>query len=257
MPDEKLYMDTLGEGVVGADGGLFGLDALGMPVTVSTSRRGVAAIHNDFTSIIRAGRHRVANDNYEGYVVYVGYDQMPDFTADPDAFSATRPVVFAITPPLVGTSDLNVVLRSRSKFGLENQNSVPTIITIDTAGDEVLGPLSSPSFLSVVSIEDEYFKVFIKYPGYDTDLDRGDGFKVYVGEGVLPVPGVDTPVATGTSSLDANVTIGPYPTGGMTYYLAVTVFRTEDSAESTAAETTLVLGADPLTPMFVPGGFDA
>ena len=236
----------------------------------TSEHRGVAKIFNSFTSerqgvscvyasafvSERQGRFRVENDAVEGYVIYVGYDQMPDFTAAPDGFNATRPVAFAITPPGAGTSDLHVVIRARNKFGLESQNSVPTIITIDTNGNEMLGPLSAPSLLSVVSIEDEYFKVFIKYPGYDTDLDRGDVFNVYVGEGVAPVPGVDTPVATGTTSLDANVTIGPYLTGGMTYYFAVTVFRNEDSAESVAAETTLVLGADPSTPVSVPGGFN-
>lgn len=202
------------------------------------------------------GRSRTANDAVAGYVVYVGYGQRPDFTQDPDGFDPTRPVEVDVVPPFSGTYELQVVMRQRSKYGLEGGDVVAKTITIDTNGDEVLGPVSAPFILNVLPADDEYFSLFIKYPGYETDPNPGDETKVYVNEGAPPVPGVDTPAAVVGVRPDLGVMVGPYPTGSTTYYFAVTIFRTENSEESEAATAALVLGDDPLTPRAVKGGFE-
>ena len=200
------------------------------------------------------GRGRIANDALEGYVVYVGEDAMPDFTAAPAEFSATRPIDVTVTPPGAGTLDLWVVLRARSKYGLESPNQHPQIITIDTAGDEELGPLTTPTDAAIVTADDDYFIVSATYLGHDSDANPADTWNIYFAATTPPTPGVDAPVATGsvgTAKMAAR--IGPYATGGLTYHLAVTVERSADSEESAADTDSIVLGADPLTPTAVPG----
>ena len=207
----------------------------------------------------RYGRFRIANAAVEGYVVYVGYGAMPDFTVAPAGFGAALPVAFAITPPGVGTQELWVVTRKRNAYGVESQNTHPQKINIDTAGNEVLGTLTAPVINTVISVEDEKFRVFAQYPGFNTDTDPADTWRVYVGAGVAPVPGVDVPAAEGSmvSSDQAGINVGPYATGGITYYFAVTVVRAADSEESAAATFILALDADPAPVVPVHGGFVA
>ncbi len=217
-------------------------------------QRGVAAVDMAVTGKRVLGRHRIANDTVEGYVVYVGRGAMPDFTQPPNAFNPTLPVSFAVTPPVTGTLVLWVVTRKRNKYGIESQNTQPHYINIDTDGNEVLGVVSTPIISGVVSVEDEYFRVFLSYPGYATDTDRADTWRVYVGVGAPPVPGVDTPVATGTiTGTGGAVRVGPYPTGGIDYYFAATVYRTEDTTESDAATFELDLPVDPSPPVALNG----
>lgn len=200
------------------------------------------------------GRGRVANTAVEGYVVYVGYGQMPDFMAAPAGFATALPVPVTITPPLAGTVTLWVVTRRRNTYGVESQNTQPTFITIDTAGNEAYGPLSAPSISGVIAVEDESFVVQMAYPGFATDTDPADTWRLYVGAGVAPVPGVDVPVNTGTVTAGiANCKVGPYPTGGITYYFAVTVYRTVDGVTSAAGTFQFVLPADPAEPQATPG----
>ena len=202
------------------------------------------------------GRTRVANDALEGFVVRVGYGGMPDFTQPPDGFNPTRPVSCSVVPPSAGTEDLWVVLRSRNAYGLESQNQQVKIITINWDGDEELGDLSAPTDVQITSVEDEAFLIFASYLGYHSDPHPGDTWKVYLKADTPPTPGVDTPVATGAVIGDSmQVTVGTYPEGSKTYYVAVTVYRDEDDEESSAGTSSLTLPADPLTPTPVNTGW--
>jgi len=204
----------------------------------------------------KRGRYRVENAALEGYVVYVGYSGLPDFTQDPDGSGTTRPVAFAITPPGVGTEDLYVAMRSRNRYGVESQNQQIRIITIDNNGDEVLGTLSAPTGVSIEPAEDEAFLVAASYPGYHTDPNPGDEWRVYVKADTPPTPGVDTPAATGSIGGDfMQVVVGAYPDGDKTYYADVTVYRDADSTESAAGTAFVVLPVDPLTPTPVNTGW--
>lgn len=228
------------------------------PIGALPARRGIAAwFMHAYNRVIR-GRGRIANDAVTGYTVYVGYGQMPDFTAAPAGFGATLPVPLTITPPVSGTVVLWVVTRARDAYGLESQNTQPQFIQIDTAGNEVLGVVSLPLIPAVILIEDDAFLVQLSYPGFATDPDPADYFILYVGVGVPPVPGVDTPVTMESiGDVLAVASVGPYPTGGITYYFAVTVYRSADGFESAAGLYEVTLPADPALPLAVPGGFIA
>ena len=223
-----------------------------LPIT----RRGRSSIYNAVTGIRRRGRSRSEDTTLEGIVIYVGVDAPPDFTAEPDAFGTALPIAFSVPVPLSGTYTLHIVTRNRSRFGLESLNQQVQLITIDTNGDEVLVPMTPPTDAEVVTDVDDYFIVFANYAAYNTDPDPATAWRVYIKEGSAPVPGVDSPVLT-SSNIGAvlQARIGPYPTGGTTYYFAVTLYRAADGAETTAATSSLTLDADPSTPASVPGGF--
>jgi len=209
----------------------------------------------EITNKVR-GRIRIANNAVEGYVVYVGENQMPDFTQGPDGFSATRPVSVSITPPPSGTTNFWVVMRKRNAYGVESQNQKVLVITVNSDGNEELGALSAPIGLQMTCVENEAFLVYARYPGFYQDTNPGDTWKVYVKKGSAPVPGTDEPVVTGgIASGVMQVLVGAYPDGNATYYGAVTVYRTADGEESEAATTELVLSADPAIPIPVNSGW--
>lgn len=207
---------------------------------------------------VQWGRYRVANDNVEGYVIYIGRGQMPDFTQAPQ-FASGLPANIAITPPGSGTLVLWVVKRYRDKYGLESQNTQPQFINIDSSGNEVLGLVSTPVILDGIAVEDENFLIFTSYPGLATDKHPADTWRLYVGQGTPPVPGVDTPAYTGSivGSSQIGINVGPYHTGGVNYYFALTVYRTQDGTESAAATFEIDLPADPAVPVPLPGAFTA
>lgn len=216
-------------------------------------RGGVAAWLARAYNRVMQGRARVANDAVAGYVVYVGYGAMPDFNA-PAGFGATLPVATAITPPVSGTITLWVVTRARDVYGLESQNTHPQYITINSSGDEDFGPLTAPVITGIIEIENDSFQLQVNYPGFATDANPGDTWLLYVGAGVPPVPGVDAPAGSGTvTDGTAIANLGPYPTGGMVYYFAVTVYRALDGLESAAGTGSVTLPADPAEPEATPG----
>jgi len=241
----------------GGDNALIGANNLTLaPTTYTTAAGGAAAIRGDMTAGT-AGRYRIANDAVEGYVVWVGHGALPDLTDDPDGFAAALPIDVTVTPPGSGTLDLFVITRRRNKYGLVSQNQQAKVITIDSSGDEALGDLSAPEIIDVTTGADDAFHLWFRYPGLAADPNPADTYRVYVKKGAAPTPGVDTPAATGAATATGAVVVGPYADGGATYHFAVTVYRTADTAESTADTTTLELDADPDTPTPLAGGFGA
>lgn len=220
-------------------------------------RRGAYRTINGFSRGLQ-GRHFIENESVEGYVVYIGTDEMPDFTTVA-GFSATLPIDVSITPPVTGSIDLFVVVRKRNRYGLESQNQQPLIITIDSTGDEQLGDLSTPVDVYVIpSLSvNEYLRVMGSYSGFYSDRNPADTWRVYLKADTPPTPGVDAPVASGSiSGGNFVVDLGPYPDGDKTYYVAVTVFRSADSEESGAGTNSLTLDADPATPVPVKSGYE-
>ena len=157
------------------------------------------------------GRYRVEDTTIEGYIVRVGYGAMPDHTAAPDGFSTTRPVVLSVTPPGAGTEDLYIVLRKRNAYGIESQNQQVRIITIDTSGNEVLGTLSAPTGVVIEPVVDEAFLVFATYPGYHTDANRGDTWRVYHKSRVKPDLGTVMSELRGTATDVLSAVFGTTP----------------------------------------------
>lgn len=177
--------------------------------------------------------HRVADDSLARHELYVGEDKMPDFDASsqPVQTSTSLPFTWTPTPPGSGTLKLYAVTRERNKYGLLSFNQHPTIIEIDTAGDEVLGPLTDPEILSVVDGDSGEIIVTARYPR-GVDRDEADKWDLYVENGVDPVPGSDTPVATadfGWPMVDHKWRIAEDSlTPGDTYHVMVVVRRDGD-----------------------------
>lgn len=219
-------------------------------------RRGRYRVLNAFSNE-HLGRHFIENESVEGYVVYVGYDELPDFENDPDGFAASLPVSFSVSTPDPGeTYDLYIVVRKRNKYNVESQNQQPEIVIIDSNGDKQLSTLSAPDSAALHTASNDYLRVLASYSGFTEDADPADSWNVYLGEGSAPTPGVDTPVWTGSVGQFLAVNIGPYTSGGITYYLAVTVSRSEDGEESVAATDSLTLDDDPATPVPVNSGYE-
>ena len=180
-------------------------------------------------------KHRVANDSLERYELYVGEDAMPDFegVGQPVKTSASLPFTWSPTPPGVGTTKLYAVTRLRNKYNMLSLNQHPTIIEIDTAGDEVLGPLSDPEILQVMDSETAgEIIVIARYPR-DVDRDEADTWNLYVKLGADPVVGVDSPVSTASFGIPAGVDYAwriteDSLTPGATYHIRVTVTRDGD-----------------------------
>lgn len=204
------------------------------------------------------GNIRIANDAVEGYVIYVGVDELPDLTADPDGFSISLPVQAAVDLPSSGTTDFYAIVRKRNKYNLESQNQQAQIITIDDGGVEELGDLTAPTVAQLVTANDDKFLVKALYSGYNNDTNPADKWRIYIKADTPPVVGVDAYTTEGNIAGQGGILsgiVGPYPTGNRTYYLAVTVYRSEDDEESVASTNSITLDEDPSTPESVESGY--
>lgn len=200
----------------------------------------------------KQGRYRVENADKSGYLIYIGYGSMPDLTGPADAFSATLPTSVLITPPEVGTEEIFVVVRSRNSYGLVSQNQKPSSLTVDSAGNEELGPITAPDKVEISCITDDGFLVSANYSGYFSDRNRGDVWEVYLKAGEVPVPGVDEPAAVGdVKGAEMQSAIGPYAETGEVYYLVVGIRRTIDNATAFSEPVEIYVPAAPSAPMGV------
>ena len=195
----------------------------------------------------------IAEQTLDPYVVYVGIDDIPDFTQPPTTTSATLPISVPLTPPPSGTRKFYITTRLRNKSGLETAMQWYTIIEINSAGDEVQGPITSPSDISVFERQGQLIRVLAEYMAFNTDTDPATHWRIYAKEGSAPVVGVD-PVDTQVAVSNQHLLkeIGPKTIG--TWYILVTLFRDTDSAESSgildSTEIASLIGA----PTPVPGG---
>ena len=202
--------------------------------------------------IKKQGRYRVENADKSGYLIYIGYGAMPDLSLPADAFSATLPTSVPITPPEVGTEEIFVVVRSRNSYGLVSQNQKPSSLTVDSAGNEELGPITAPDKVEISCITDDGFLVSANYSGYFSDRNRGDVWEVYLKAGEVPVPGVDEPAAVGdVKGAEMQSAIGPYAETGEVYYLVVGIRRTIDNAAAFSEPVEIYVPAAPSAPMGV------
>lgn len=195
------------------------------------------------------GRYRAEELSKQGYLIYIGYGALPDLSLPANAFSPALPTSVPITPPEVGTEEIFVVVRSRNSYGLVSQNQKPSSLTVDSAGNEELGPITAPDKVEISCITDDGFLVSANYSGYFSDRNRGDVWEVYLKAGEVPVPGVDEPAAVGdVKGAEMQSAIGPYPETGITYYLVIGVRRTADNASVSSEVTEIAVPAAPEAP---------
>jgi len=187
--------------------------------------------------------YRVADTTLEKYELYVGEDAMPDFDASdqPVATGASFPISWTPTPPGSGdTTLLYCVTRKRNRFNLLSHNMHPTIIEINSLGDEELGPITDPEILSVSDGDSGEIIVFARYPK-DVDRNEADIWELYVKAGSAPDPDVDSVAETEDFGPCGNEHVWRIAhsglTPGTTYYIIVVVRRSEDSGSGEYGES--------------------
>jgi len=205
------------------------------------SRRGKGRIVI-WSKAFRQG-YRVADDSLSRWELYLDEDQLPDFDASDQPVATSAILPFTHSPALPESADTKefwAVVRKRNKFGLLSLNLYPTIIEIDSGGDEEDGPLSSPEIMRVVDGENGQIVVFGRYP-YGVDRHEADTWELYAVEGMIPDPDVDPILDTGTFGAPAADYRWKAIAGGLTpgssYYVKLVVRRSEESGGGEEAES--------------------
>lgn len=137
------------------------------------------------------GYYRIANDALERYIIYIGQDVEPDFSSG--AEYPSLPFSYGITPPVGDDVDFRVALRYRNKYGLTSLNTYSRSTIVDSNGDEVTQPLTTPDNIAVRSVGGGCIQVTAQYQ-HTNDASPGDTWAIYYrADGVDPDAGVDTP----------------------------------------------------------------
>lgn len=201
----------------------------------------------------QSGNYRVQN-NIEGYNIWVGSGVLPNLTQAPTAFSLTLPINHTLALPGSGTLTYYVLVTKQDLYGLNSQNQYYTTITIDSAGNLVLPPVSPPQDFSLVARPDSTIRVKAAYPGYGKDAYPADQWRVWIG--VTP-PNTSIDIPTLITSVTGSVLffdLTGYTPG--TYYGAVTLLRMTDSTESVPLTASVVMPTVPSEITPVPGGYE-
>lgn len=201
----------------------------------------------------QTGAYRVANNNTEGYVIWIGSGTLPDLTQPPNAYSATLPFSVTLASPPSGTRTYYLLTAYRDKYGLVSQNQNYTAISIDLDGHQVSGVLNAPQGLKAIAQPAGAIAVLAVYPQLGLDPQPADTWLVWI-KTTLPVPGVDTPTGTFPISTNLNQLIGAYVAN--TYYVMVALYRSSDGYISPNVYTTVVINSPPPQPVPVPSGFN-
>lgn len=188
---------------------------------------------------------RAADDSLDGYELYLGEGQMPDFEDSTQPVDTSPTLPFAYPPPTPSsgqTLDLYLVTLKRDRFDLASFNQYPTILTLNDLAEEEPGPLSVPEIRRVIDTQIGEIAVYCLYP-YGVDRNEADAWEVFVEDGVDPDPETDTPVATGTltrvgADYQWRATVSEsWFTPGLVLHIMAVVYRSEDSADSELGES--------------------
>ena len=189
--------------------------------------------------------YRVADASLDRYELYLGEDTMPDFDGSdqPVATSLTLPFTYTPTPPGAGlTKQLNCVVRKRNQYNMLSFNQHPTILTIDDAGEEELGPITDPEILDIVDGVTGEIIVIARYPR-DVDTNEADTWEVFAETGSYPDPDLDTPKATvSMGKPGADYRLHQSITGltaGAEYNVLVVALRAEESGAGERGESAI------------------
>lgn len=220
------------------------------PATILGGQWGAFGTPSDVTGGGQWGGYRVRND-IAGYVVYAKEGGPPDFTLPPQFYSASLPIIYALTPPPSGTRTYYVVVRRRNEYGIESQNQYPTPYTIDSFGNLVLPPLVAPSNLVVRVRANGKVRVIARYGGYEVDEYKADQWRVWI---TTTPPNVLTdPAAASVGASDTLIVdVGPYTPGD--YIATVALYRLADNSTSPPVAATFVIDDGPDKPEPVLGG---
>jgi len=196
-------------------------------------------------SIVDRGVYRVANQALDAYCLFVGVGQLPNFTAAPSATSASLPFNYHSALPGSGTTTLFVTVRKRNVYGLLSQTQQTTTLILTPAGLQ-RGAVPAPTSLYAAPIATNIIRVGARYPTITTDQYPADVWRVWVGS-TAPNPATDTPTYIAAASEAISVDLTGYGPG--TWYVVVGLYRTADSAQTVAAQRTVVYPVAPAVPL--------
>ena len=208
-----------------------------------------------------SGLYRIENTALQRYMIWVGYDEEPDLSLAPDAYSTTLPWDYSVNDADPGTTqEIHAVVRQRNQYAIASLNTYSRLFLNDENGDEVVPPPSAPYSVSLTETYGGELLVSALYaPSGDTT--QADTWQIYVAEGADPVPGVDTPTETtmvadsffGTPRYRLDQRLGPYAIGSDIRVIV----RTKDSVTSAVStNTTAVTASVTLTNPDVPTHHD-
>lgn len=200
------------------------------------------------------GLYRVSDPSLAGYHLFVGEDALPDFSGAAAAFSATLPMVQALTP---GARSYWCV-REASAFGLSSQNTLCRTVNVGAGGEDDTEALTNPEVLSLTSAVGGEVDVHLRYSG-GMDETPADTWRLYVATGgSTPDPDVDTPADTamvvqgfGGPVVEKVLRLGPYAYGVPVKVIA-RVYSSELDAESdsTTVHSVTISTQAPVGPHF-------
>lgn len=226
---------------------------LPLQAQILTSQEGVYGVLNTILLPAQSGIYRIQND-IKGYNLYLGSGSLPDLTAPPAAFSKTLPFQVALTPPGSGTLTYYVLVRTQDHYGLVSQNSYFTTITIDSTGGVFMAPDSPPQELTLFKEEGGFVHILASYPGLNYDAFPANFWQIFAGT-VPPNPLVGTPIAM--PAVSGNILVfdaGPYTPGRV--YFAVRMWRSADSAFTSAISGSILIPTTPPEVIAVSSGWD-
>lgn len=215
------------------------------------SLRGLHGTSTSFTRLGMRGRARQQTSTAAGYVAYVAAGGTPDFTLSPAAFSTTLPFEITLAPPITGVLTYHIVVRARDSYGLESQNQKSFTVTIDTAGNQILANLPTPTGVDAGVDSTADVMVTADYPDYGQSENLADKWRIWLSAGTINTT-TDVPtLEVDVDSFRLLAKLSGFSSG--TYNLAVGLYRTEDDRLSSIATKVVVVPEAPDEPLAVNG----
>jgi len=139
------------------------------------------------------GLWRLENTSLTGYCIWIGQDESPDLTTDPDYTTASLP--YTIADALAAGHTYHVVVRARNRYGLLSQNSNEYLLELDSEGEEVPTRPSGPAQVLCEATSNGAVRVRAVYNGAADGDARATDWLIYQATGgAAPDPETDTPV---------------------------------------------------------------
>lgn len=230
-----------------------------------------------------SGTNRIANFNMDGWVAYVGINELPDLNGEPTQYSPTLPFNVSVTFPtpdyistdgedgiiIDGSSgtgllfhdggtvvapneDVYVVVRKRDQYGLVSQNQRATHFILTPTGRLRL-PIPTPRALNVILKNVGKIIIGATYATAKTDLDPADFWAVWVRRN--DPADTSTPPSLWLPVLSINMLKEYYPLVSGSYYVTVGLYRSVDSSWSDFITTSVMIPYAPIPPVALPSGY--
>lgn len=158
----------------------------------------LSAIRYRFTNLLETfenalrGRYRIARNDYVGDGIWIGQDESPDLTTDPDEFFTSTPHTTSLG--LATGHIYHCVRRTRNKYGAWSQNVEETLRYLNAGGTSDPTRPSAPSnVIASQNSDDEAVITALYEPAPDGD-NRAELWVVWLNvDDTDPDPDVDTP----------------------------------------------------------------